>query len=123
MSINHPPSHYTKIISGLEDENQSLKKKIEEIIKSKTPLPPDNIEDLKFTLESLFASKIKKHNEILRLESAQKKTELRIILKKKLLERFSLFNSQNVDEMVCSSYIIVIIIINYIIKLFLFIDK
>lgn len=102
MSINHPPSHYTKIISGLEDEIQRLKKRYDETIKTKAPIPPDNIEDLKSTLESLFTGKIKKHNEILRLESAQKKTELRIILKKKLLERFSLFNSQNVDEMVCS---------------------
>lgn len=101
MSINHPPSHYTKIISGLEDEILNLKKRYEETMKFKAPIPPDNLEDLKLTLESLFTSRIKKHNEILRLESAQKKTELRIFLKKNLLERFSLFNTQNVDEMVC----------------------
>jgi len=100
MSINHPPSYYTKIISGLEDENQRLKKKIEEAMKSKAPILPDNLEDLKLTLESLFAAKIKKHIEILRLESAQKKTELRIVIKKNLLERFSLFSTQNIAEMV-----------------------
>lgn len=75
-------------------------------MKSKAPIPPDNLEDLKSTLESIFMSIIKKHTEILRLESAQKKTELRIYLKKKLLERFSLFNTPNVDEMVCS-YILI----------------
>lgn len=101
MSINYPPSHYTKIISGLEDDIINLKKRYEEALKSKAPIPPDNLEDLKSTLESLFIGKIKKHNEILRLESAQKKTELRIILKKNLLERFSLFNTQNSDELVC----------------------
>lgn len=104
MSINHPPSHYTKLISGLEDENQLLKKKYEEVLKSKAPIPPDNLEDLKSTLESLFTGKIKKHSEILRLESTQKKTELRIFLKKNLIERFSSFNVPNVDEMVCSNY-------------------
>lgn len=104
MSINHPPSHYTKLISGLEDENQLLKKKYEEVIKAKAPIPPDNLEDLKSTLESLFTGKIKKHNEILRLESTQKKTELRIFLKKNLIERFSSFNVKNLDEMVCSNY-------------------
>lgn len=97
MSINYPPSHYTKIISGLEEKL----KRLEETSKSKAPIPPDNIEDLKSTLESLFIGKIKKHNEILRLESAQKKTEFRIFLKKNLLERFSLFNTQNTDELVC----------------------
>jgi len=104
MSINHPPSHYTKLISGLEDENQHLKKKYEEVLKSKAPIPPDNLDDLKSTLESLFTGKIKKHNEILRLESTQKKTELRIFLKKNLIERFSSFNVPNIDEMVCNSY-------------------
>lgn len=99
MSINHPPSHYTKLISGLEDENQNLKKKYEEVLKSKAPIPPDNLDDLKSTLESLFTGKIKKHNEILRLESTQKKTELRIFLKKNLIERFSSFNVPNIDEM------------------------
>lgn len=98
MSIDHPSSHYTKIISGLEENFQHLKKKYEDAIKSK---PPDNLVDLKCTLESLFTRKMKKHVEILRLESAQKKTELRIFLKKNLLERYSLFNTQNVDEMVC----------------------
>lgn len=102
MSINHPPSHYTKIISGLEDEILYLKKRFEESMKFKTPIPPDNLEDLRLSLESLFTAKLKKHIEILRLESTQKKTELRIFLKKNLLERFSLFNTQNVDEMVCS---------------------
>lgn len=101
MSINHPPSHYTKIIANLEDEIQRLNRRYEETLKSKSPLPPDNLEDLKSTLESLFTIKIKKHNEILRLESAQKKTELRIYLKKNLLERFSLFSTPNGDEMVC----------------------
>lgn len=101
MSINYPPSHYTKIISGLEEEIKHLNKRYEETLKSKAPLPPDNLEDLKSTLESLFTGKIKKHNEILRLESAQKKTKLRIFLKKNLLERFSLFNTQNTDELVC----------------------
>jgi len=102
MSINHPASHYTKIIAGLEDDILHLTKKYEDTLKSKAPIPPDNLEDLKATLESLFMAKIKKHIEILRLESAQKKTELRIYLKKNLLERFSLFNTQNIDEMVCS---------------------
>lgn len=101
MLINHPPSHYTNIISGLENEIQQMKKKYEEIMTSKIPLPPDNVEDLKCTLQSLFAAKIKKHTEILRLESAQKKTELRIFLKKNLLDRYSLFNTQNIDDMVC----------------------
>lgn len=101
MSINYSPSHYTKIISGLEEEIKNLKIRNEETLKSKAPIPPDNLEDLKSTLESLFIGKIKKHNEILRLESTQKKTELRIFLKKNLLERFSLFNTQNTDELVC----------------------
>lgn len=101
-SINHPPSHYTKIIAGLEDDILLLKKKYEDTLKSRTPIPPDNLQDLKSTLESLFVGKIKKHIEILRLESAQKKTELRIFLKKNLLERFSLFNTQNIEEMVCN---------------------
>lgn len=101
MSINHPASHYTKIISGLEDENKYLKKRFEESMKSKAPIPPDNLEDLRSTLESLFAAKINKHAKILRFESTQKITELRIFLKKNLVERFSLFNSQNSDEMVC----------------------
>lgn len=104
MSIKYPPSHYTKIIADLEEKNLRLKNIYEETLKSKAPIPPDNLEDLKSTLESLFNNKIKKNNEILRLESAQKKTELRIILKKNLLERFSLFNSQNIDEMVCTLY-------------------
>lgn len=107
MSVNHPQSHYTKIISGLEDEIKHLKKRYEETMKSKTPLPPDNLEDLKSTLESLFTRKLKKHKEILNLESAQKKTELRIFLKKNLLERASLFNTQNTHEMVCSYYLMI----------------
>jgi len=98
MSIKYPPSHYTKIISGLENEIECLKK----AMKSKVRITPDNLEDIRTTLETLFCAKMKKHVEILRLESAQKKTELRIFLKKNLLERFSLFNSQNIDEMVCS---------------------
>lgn len=112
MSINHPPSHYTKIITGLEDELQHLKKKYDDVMKSKTSLPPDNLVDLKSTLESLYTGKIKKHIEILRLESAQKKTELRIFLKKNLLDRYSLFNTQNVDEMVCIYNLIQFIINN-----------
>lgn len=104
MSINHPPSHYNKIISDLEDKIQHLEKKREETMKSKTPIPPDNLDDLKSTLASLFTGKIKKHNEILRLESTQKKTELQIFLKKNVLERFSSFNTPNADEMVCSYY-------------------
>lgn len=104
MSINHPPSHYTKIIAGLEDENQRLKQRYEETLKNKMPLPPDNLDDLKSTLESLYTAEIKKHNEILRLESTQKKTELRIFLKKNLLERFSLFDAHSGDEMVCITF-------------------
>lgn len=104
MSINHPPSHYTKIISSQEDEIKHLKKRFEDAMKSKTPIPPDNLEDLKSTLESLFAAKINKHTKILRFESTQKITELRIFLKKNLVERFSLFNSQSSDEMVCNFY-------------------
>ncbi|XP_050541845.1 kinesin-like protein KIF18A isoform X2 [Daktulosphaira vitifoliae] len=100
LSVNHPPAHYLKIISGLEDEVQKLKTRYEDVLKSKSPLPPDNLEDLKNTLETLFTAKLKKHVEILRLESAQKKTELRIFLKKSLIERYSLFDSQNGEEMV-----------------------
>lgn len=106
MAINRPASHYTKIISDLENENQRLKKKFEEAMKSKAPILPDNLEDLKLTLGSLVAAKLKKHGEILRLESAQKKTELRIVLKKNLLERFSLFDTQNIDEVVSKLLII-----------------
>lgn len=101
MSLNLPPVHFKKIISDLENERQKWKKKYEESLLSVMPLPPDNLEDLRLTLESLFAGKTKKHIEILRLESTQKKTEFRIYLKKILLERFSIFNTENVDEMVC----------------------
>ncbi|XP_025412743.1 kinesin-like protein KIF18A isoform X2 [Sipha flava] len=100
MSVNHPQSHYTKIISGLEEEIKNLKIRYEETLLSKAPVPPNNIEDLRSTLESLFTRKLKKHIEILHLESAQKKTELRIFLKRNLLERASLFNAQHSHEVI-----------------------
>ncbi|XP_050431645.1 kinesin-like protein KIF18A isoform X2 [Adelges cooleyi] len=102
MAINHPPSHYLKIITELENEIQNCKRKYEETMKSKTPVAPDNLEDLRNTLETLFTAKLKKHIEILRLESTQKKTEFRIYLKKNLLDRFSLFKIYNTEENMAS---------------------
>lgn len=98
--MNLPPAHYKKIISDLENEGQEWKKKYKELL-SAAPKSPNNLEDLRSELESLFARKTRKHIEILRLESTQKKTEFRIYLKKIFLERFSIFNTENVDEMVC----------------------
>lgn len=101
MSMNLPPAHYKKIISDLEKEGQEWKKKYKELLISAAPKPPDNLDDLRSILESLFSGKTRKHIEILRLESTQKKTEFRIYLKKILLERCSIFNTENLDEMVC----------------------